>query len=127
MPILFAVSYFLILTYGYISGKLSDKGSFLGLHYDSALVRALISPIQFIWILVIANVFFSLAYHFGFVSYKNFLVIATVSMGANIVALFFFNLFVAKEGWDWPMAVGLILVALGSVVAVAHKEILEMF
>lgn len=103
------------------------KGVLLGMHFDSPLVRALLSPIQFIWILVIANVFFSLAYYFGFISYKNFLVIAVISMVANIVALLIFNFFFAKEAWDWPLVVGLVLVAIGSITVLAHKEILEMF
>jgi len=127
VPILFAICYFLFLTYGYISGKAPDKGSFFGLHYDSPFARAVISPIQFIWILIIANALFSLAYHFGFISYKNFLVITIIAMAANIIALLFFNLFIAKESFDWPIVIGLIFVALGSIAAVAHKEIAQMF
>lgn len=112
--------------YGYHTGNLSPKGSLFGWSYDSVFIRIVITQISFVWFLLLANMVFSLAFHWGFQGYKNFLAIATIWIGMGPIAAFIFNTFVTKEPVDIVTIVGLVLVGIGGVLVVAHKEIVAV-
>ena len=123
MPALFLAAQFLVSWYGWYTGKLSSSGSFLGFQYDSPLVRSIVTQLEFLWLLVIINALFSFGFHLGFSNYKNFIVIAALWIASGPIAALLFNMIVAKQGIDWPILLGLALIAAGAVLVVAHADV----
>lgn len=126
VPILFVGAQFIITWYGDFTGKMASKGTYLGIAYDSIFVRALVTQFEYIWVLVIINVIFSMGFNLGFGSYKDFLVIAIIWMASGPIAALLYNGLVLKEKIDIVLIGGIILVALGAFTVVAHKEIAKM-
>lgn len=124
--LLFLTVQLLFTWYGYHTGKMATQGSFLGFQYDSVFVNALVTQIKFIWLLILANFIFSLAFHFGFEGYKSFLVVATIWIGTGPLAALLFNVVVVKEQVDAPTVLGISLVIIGGILVIAHKEILTL-
>ncbi len=125
--ILFLAAQFLIAWYGYFSGKLPVRGSFWGLSYESVFIRSLVTQLEFFWVLVIINLLYSMAFHVGFGSYKNFLVISILYLASGPISALLFNALVAKEKLDVALIIGILLITIGGILVVAHKEILELF
>jgi drug/metabolite transporter (DMT)-like permease len=122
-PLLFLSTQLLFTWYGAYTGKLPAKGSFFGIPYDSFLMRSLVTQLQFVWLLILANMLFSIAFHMGFAGYRNFVVIAMIWIASGPVAALLFNLFVTKEPLDLPLTFGIVLIVLGGVLVVAHRDI----
>ncbi len=127
VPVLFIFAQLIIAGYGYYTGKLSPQGSFFGFQYDSIIVRSIITQFKYVWILIILNFLFSMGFHLGFGGFRSFLVIAIIWIASGPIAALIFNYFVAKEKFDIPLLVGIILVTLGAIAVVAHKEINLLF
>jgi len=119
----FISAQFLIVWFGYFMGKLPSKGVFLGVSYNSTFVRMLITQVQFIYVPIITNFFYGMGFQWGNSSFKSFLVVITLWFAAGPVAAVLFNVFVTKERIDLPIVLGITLVALGSILVVAHKEV----
>ena len=66
---------------------------------------------------------FSTGFALGFSGYKNFLSIITLWIASAPIAAFIFNAFVTKEKVDLPIIAGLLLVIIGTISVVGHKEI----
>lgn len=116
---------FIIVWYGNFTGKLSSKGSFFGLNYDSIFVRAVITQFQFVWVLIIANIMFSLFFKLGFESFKNnFLTMAIIWFSMGPLSALVFNAVVLKEKVTFVALIGVAFIVIGSIFVVAQKEIL---
>ncbi len=126
-PLLFLGAQFIIAWYGYFSGKMPAKGTYLGFHYDSIFARSLITQFEYLWVLIIINLFFSMGFNLGFGSYKNFLVIALIWMASGPIAALLFNTIFVKEKLDPALIFGIIFITIGAVCVVAHKELLQVF
>jgi drug/metabolite transporter (DMT)-like permease len=126
VPILFTGAQFIIVWYGDFTGKLADKGTYLGIHYDSTFVRSLITQFEYLWVLIIINILFSLGFNMGYSGYKNFLVIAMIWMASAPIAALLYNTIILKEKISWVIIVGVLLVAMGAIAIVANKEITKL-
>jgi len=127
VPVLFLGAQFMIVWYADFTGKLASKGTYLGIAYDSAFARALVTQFEYLWVLIIINMFFSLAFHIGFSSYKDYLIIAGIWMASAPIATLIYNTIFLKEKIDAILIVGIILVTLGALAVIAHKDIAKMF
>ena len=127
MPVVFLAAQFLVSWYGYFTGKLPSSGSFLGFAYNSALVRSIVTQIEFLWVLILINALFSYGFHLGFANYKNFIVIAALWIASGPIAALAFNMIMAHEKIDLPIVVGLGFITLGAVLVVAHADIRALF
>lgn len=114
---------FLIVWYGNFSGKLPAKGEYLGIKYNSPFLRALTTQFEYLWVLILINVLFTMMFYFGFRSF-NFLTLSIVWIASGPVAALLFNRFLLKEGADWVSLIGIGFVLAGGILVVAHKEIL---
>lgn len=54
----FAAS-FIIQWYGNFTGKLPNKGTYLGLNYDSVFVKSVVTQFEYLWVLIIINILFA--------------------------------------------------------------------
>ncbi len=127
VPVFFIAAQFLITWYGYFTGKLPESGKFFGISYNSVFAKALIVQFEFFWLLILINFLFSLGFHFGFESYKNFLVIAVLWIASGPLAAVMFNVLFVREKMDVFVLIGVFLVTVGAIVTVAHKEIAGLF
>lgn len=123
-PLLFLTTQLLFTWYGAYTGKLPAKGSFFSIPYDSFIIRSLVTQLQFVWLLILANMLFSIAFHMGFASYRNFIIIAMIWIASGPVAALLFNFFVTKEPLDLPLTLGIVLIVLGGILVVAHRDIM---
>lgn len=113
--------------YGNFSGKLPAKGSFLGLEYDSIYLRAFFTQIEYVWVLIIINLLFTLTFNVGFAAFKNnFLAVITIYLAAGPLCSLLMSALILKEKVAWPALVGLLLVFVGSVLVVAQKEVASL-
>ncbi|MDQ4076747.1 MAG: hypothetical protein M3220_10955 [Chloroflexota bacterium] len=126
VPLLFIGTQFIIAWYGNFTGRLPTRGSYLGISYDSVFLRTLLVQMEYIWLLILINVLFSLGFHLGFSSYKNFLVIAVLYIASGPIAALLFNSLFVKEKLDGALVLGIAFVVLGSILVVAHKEVLQL-
>ena len=127
VPILFIGAQFIISWYGYFSGKLPAKGTYLGFAYDSFFIRALITQFEYLWVIILINLLFSMGFNIGFKEFKDFLIIAVIWIASGPIAALLFNTIFVKEKIDIPIIIGIILVTAGAVSVVAHKEIAQLF
>lgn len=127
VPILFIIAQLIVAWYGDFTGKLATKSSFLGFEYDGLFWKATITHIKYFWVLLSINFFFTLAFHFGFEYYRNFLVIAILWIAAGPIAALIYNSIVLKETADLPLYIGVVLIFVGSIFVVAHKEIVAWY
>ena len=125
VPITFLGAQLLISWYGYHTGKMSIKGSFLGMEYNSLFTSALITQIKFIWLIILVNLLFVLGFHWGANSYKSFVVIIMIWFGSGPIAALIFNAIVAKAPIDLALILGVILLTSGAVMIIAHQDIME--
>lgn len=123
VPLIFFSAQFLIAWYGWFTGKMSTKGSYLGIHYDSAIIQSIVVQFEYLWILIGINILFSLGFHFGFSEYKNFLAVAIIWIAAGPLASLLFNAIFVKEKFDPMVIIGVVLITVGAILVVAHKEI----
>ena len=127
VPLLFVCAQFFIAWYGNFTGKLSEKGSFLGFEYSSEFASIVIIQIKFVWLLILINILFSLGFQWGFDHYKNFLVIALLWVASGPIAAVLFYVCILKGKIDVAMIIGIVLIAAGSLAVIAHKEIQALF
>ena len=125
VPLLFFTSGLVISWYGYYTGKLPSKGIFLGMEYDSVFISSFVVQIKFIWLFIIINTMFTLAFNLGFASYKSYIVIVAFWLGSIPVAALIFNKVVLKEPVDFAIIAGIVLITVGAMMVVAHKEVME--
>lgn len=119
---------FLITWYGNFTGKLPSKGTYLGLGYDSPIIRAIVTQFEYFWVLIIVNALFTLMFQLGFQAFKNnFLPLAMLWLAMGPVAALIFNFVVLKEKVSFVALGGIFLIIAGSVLVTAHKEILTFF
>ncbi|MBI4995175.1 hypothetical protein HZC21_06090 [Candidatus Peregrinibacteria bacterium] len=110
--------------YGNFTGKLPAKGVIFGLNYDSIFVRAVVTQFQYVWVLIIANIMFTLFFKLGFEAFKNnFLSLAIIWLVSGPIAALIFNTFVLKERVSFVALAGVVLLIAGSVLVIAQKEI----
>ena len=126
MPVVFIGAQLMISWYGYFTGKLSTAGQYFGIAYDSFILRTILVQLEYIWVLVLINILFSMGFHLGFGGFKNFLVIALIWIASGPIAALIFNTFVAKEKLNVPILVGLVLIVAGAVLVVANKEVQQL-
>lgn len=127
VPVLFVGAQFIISWYGYFTGKLPAQGTIFGITYDSVFVRILLTQLKYVWVLILLNFLYSLGFHYGFLSYRNFLVIAIIWIASAPIAALIFNTIFVKEKLDFALVAGIVLVAIGAVSVIAHKEIMKLF
>lgn len=125
VPFLFVGAQFLITWYGNFTGKLPAKGTYLGIAYNSSFLRAIFTQFEYLWVLIIINILFTFGFKLGFGSYQNFLVLIFLWIASGPVAALLFNTLVAKESLNYILAIGVVLIFLGSFFVVGSKEILE--
>ncbi|MBI5412858.1 hypothetical protein HZA42_00740 [Candidatus Peregrinibacteria bacterium] len=113
--------------YGNFSGKLPVKGSFLGFAYDSVFVRAFVTQLEYIWVLILINVCFTLLFQLGFQAFKDsFLSLSIIWLAMGPISALIFTTLVLKEKVNFVAIAGLLLVVIGSVLVIAQKEILQL-
>lgn len=117
---------FAIQWYAHTAGKLSDSGSLLGWHYNSALVSATLQTLKYIWLFVLVNVAFTYAFKIGETSFNSFLVTMIIWVAAAPIATLLYNALILKEPVNWLHGVGILLVFIGSVSIAANQEILDL-
>ncbi len=125
IPLLFICAQLIIAWYGAFTGKLPIEGTYLGISYRSALLRSLLIQLEYLWVLVLINVLFSLGFTLGYTHYSNFLSIATIWIGSGAVAALIVNAFLGQAKLDLPVLVGLFFVTIGAILVIAHAEIAE--
>lgn len=118
----------IIQWYGYFTGKLPHKGTYLGFSYDSGIIRAVVTQFEYLWVLIIANIIFTLIYQLGFKAFNNnFLPLAITWLAMGPIAALVFNVFALKEKVTWVAVLGVLLLFAGSVLVIAQKEVLDFF
>lgn len=119
---------FIFVWYGNFTGKLPAKGAIFGWEYDSIFIRAVITQFQYVWVLIIANIMFTLFFKLGFEAFKNnFLSLAIIWLVTGPLAALVFNTFVLKEKITLIGLLGVLLLISGSILVIAQKEIKEIF
>lgn len=121
------VGNFIIQWYANFSGHLPSKGTYLGISYDSIFVRALVTQFEYLWVLVLINVFFMLGFSIGFATFKNFLTLMLIWLAMGPISAFVFSTLVLKEKISFVSIIGVVLIIAGSVCVVAQKEIAALF
>lgn len=127
VPIIFIGAQFIIAWYGYFTGRMSPQGTIFGIQYDSFIVRSLLTQIKYLWVLILLNFLYSLGFHLGFANYKSFIVIAIIWIASGPIAALLFNSIFVKDKLDVALVVGILLITLGAISVVAHKEIMRLF
>lgn len=122
----FLCAQFIIAWYGYFLGKVPVRGSVFGFSYSSPPIGLIITLIAFIWIPVIINLLYGIGFQWGNRAFGSFLVTIALWIAAAPVAALLFNTMVAKEKWDLPILLGLLLITIGSILVAAHKEIARL-
>lgn len=122
----FLCAQFIITWYGYFLGRVPARGSVFGLAYSSPLIGLLITLIAFIWIPVIINMLYGIGFQWGNRAFGNFLVVIALWIAAAPVAALLFNTVVAREKWDLPVLLGLLLITVGSLLVALHKDIARL-
>lgn len=117
----------IIQWYGNFTGKLATKGTYLGLSYDSLFIRSVVTQFEYLWILIIMNILFTMMFGMGFATFKNFLSLAVIWLAMGPIAAIVFNSIVLKEQTNIMALVGVLLVIVGSILVVAQKEVLALF
>lgn len=118
---------FIIQSYGNFTGKLPAKGSYLGASYDSLFIRSIVTQFEYLWVLILINILFTLMFGIGFAAFKNFLPLAIIWLAMGPVAALVFNSVVLKEQVSIVAIIGISFVIFGSVLVVAQKDILALF
>lgn len=113
--------------YGNFTGKLSAKGTYLGMSYDSALVRAVVTQFEYLWVLIIINILFTMMFHVGFSTFKNFLSLAVIWLAMGPISALVFNSVVLKEKTGVVAVLGVLFIIMGSIFVVAQKDIAAFF
>lgn len=114
---------FIITAYGYFSGRLPVQGKLLGIEYNGAISSSLATQIRFVWLLILINILYTLAFYWGLKYYNSYLVVGTLWITSVPIATLLFNTFVVKEQLNWIIATGLMLIAIGALLVVLNKEL----
>lgn len=117
----------LVQWYGNFSGKLPAKGSFLGFSYDSVFARSVVTQLEYIWVIILINIIFTLVFQLGFPAFKSFLPLATIWIAMGPISALAFTTLVLKEKVSFVAVLGLFLVVIGGIMIMAQKEILNLF
>ncbi|MDD5025943.1 MAG: hypothetical protein PHH13_01045 [Candidatus Peribacteraceae bacterium] len=125
--IFFLGAQLIISWYGFFLGKIPLSGTFLGLPYASPVIGMFIAQIKYLWVPIIINMLYGLGFHWGNASFGNFLIVIALWIAAAPIAAVIFNATIVGEKIDLPTILGLLLVTVGSVLVIAHKEIGTLF
>jgi drug/metabolite transporter (DMT)-like permease len=125
VPLLLIAVNFTITAYGYFSGKLPVTGKLFGIPYNGVLSSSLATQLRFVWLLIFINLVYTLAFYWGLKHYNSYFVVATLWITSVPIAALLFNTLVAKEPLNWIIVLGLALVAIGAVLVVANKELVN--
>ena len=117
----------IIQWYANFSGHLPSKGTYLGVSYDSIFVRAIVTQFEYLWVLVIINVFFMIGFNIGFATFKNFLTLMLIWLAMGPISAFVFSALVLKEKISFVAVLGVVFIIAGSVLVVAQKEVAALF
>lgn len=118
---------FIFVWYGNFTGKLPGKGAIFSWEYDSIFVRAVVTQFQYVWVLIIANIIFTLFFKLGFEAFKNnFLSLAIIWLATGPLAALVFNTFVLKEKVNFVALIGVLFLITGSILVIAQKEIIKL-
>jgi len=117
----FAVQY-----YVHSAGKISDSGSILGWHYNSALIAATIQTLKYVWFFILVNIAFTYAFKIGESSFSSFLVTMVIWIAAAPVATLLYNVLILKEPLNWLHGVGILLVFMGSISIAANQQLIDL-
>lgn len=128
VPVIAFVGAFIVQCYANFTGKLPSKGNYLGFSYDSAIIRALVTQFEYIWILIFLNFLLTLMFQLGFRAFaNNFLTLAVVWLSMGPVAALVFNSAVLKEKVTPVALIGIFFLVMGSIMVVAQKEVAAFF
>ncbi len=117
----------IIQWYGNFTGKLSSKGEYLGISYNSPIVRALVTQFEYLWVIILANFLFTLMFKLGMPAFKgNFLTLAVLWIGMGPIVALLFSTLILKEKVTVFGVVGLLLILVGGVMVVAQNEISKL-
>lgn len=128
MPALFAFLSLLGLRltvswYLWFAGRLPPKGVIFGFQYDSPLIRALVTNIHFLWYLLLLNIGFTLIFFFGLRGLRSFALLMMLDIAASACATVLFGTLVAKDKFDAPMIIGIVVVTCGALLLAGHEQI----
>jgi drug/metabolite transporter (DMT)-like permease len=123
-PFLFIGVNVLITWYGFFTGKLPTKGSLFGISFDGVVSSSLATQIRFVWLLILINICYTLAFYYGLKHYSGYLMVATLWITSVPIAAILFNTFYVKEPINWVILLGIILITIGAVLVVVNKEII---
>lgn len=117
----------IIQWYGNFVGRMPSKGNYLGLAYDSIIVRSIVTQLEYIWVLILVNFLFTLFFKLGLPAFKgNFLSLAVIWIGMGpFVALLFSSLYL-KERVTIFAIIGLILIIIGGILVVAQNDVAKL-
>lgn len=118
------VANFIIQWYGNFTGKLATKGTYLGLSYNSLFTRSVVTQFEYLWVLIIINILFTMMFGMGFATFKNFLSLAIIWLATGPISALIFNSVVLKEQINIVAILGIFFVIIGSVLVIAQKDIL---
>lgn len=126
IPLIALAANFLIAWYGNFAGRHPNHGTYLGIPYDSIIVKSIIIQFQYLWILIIINFLFSVAFSYGFIAYKSFITLMFLWAASGPIAWLIYNAIVTKETINWIQIVGIILVTAGAFTILSHKELMTL-
>jgi len=124
VPLLLIGVNFVITGYGYFTGKFPIKGSLFGIPYDGVMSSSLATQIRLVWLLILINLVYTLAFYWGLKYYSGYLIVATLWITSVPIAALLFNTFVVKEPINWVIILGLVLITIGAVLVVVNKELI---
>lgn len=128
LVVMFAfVANFMIQWYGNFTGSMSSKGTYLGMHYDSLLVRSIVTQFEYLWVLIIINVLFTMMFGIWLSTFKNYLSLASIWLAMGPISAFVFNSLILKQQASIVAIIGMVFIVIGSVFVIAQKEILVLF
>lgn len=117
----------IIQWYGNFVSKLPSKGTYLGLTYNSPIIRALITQFEYLWVIILANFLFTLMFKLGMPAFKgNFLSLAIVWIGMGPIVAFLYSTLILKEKATVFAGIGLLLIIVGGILVVAQNEIVKL-
>ncbi|MBU0459099.1 hypothetical protein KKF03_06715, partial [Patescibacteria group bacterium] len=75
---------------------------------------------------ILINIIYGLGFQLGNSSFNNFLIVISLWIASGPIAAILFNIIFVKEKLDLLIVLGIILITLGSLMVVAHKEVSKL-
>lgn len=113
--------------YGNFVSKMPSSGTYLGISFNSPYIRALVTQFEYLWVIILANFFFTLMFKLGMPAFKgNFLTLATVWLAMGPIVAFLYSTLILKEKATVFAGIGLLLIIIGGILVVAQNEIAKL-